>query len=165
MEIEIQIDELTDCLVERETGKLVDTYYEKRNAPIKPKDFKGWKFDWSKPEKNGYDIYELFLKDSKTVQGRIAYRVDGGVVDVDVVESAPQNIGHNGKYEGVGGHLFALACQASFEAGCDGFVAFTSKTNLMEHYKESLGAEVIGGQRMCIDEKAARILTEKYLKR
>lgn len=165
MEIDIRIDELTDCLIERQTGNLVDTYYEKRNVPIKQKDFKGWKFDWSKPEKNGYDIYELFLKDSETVQGRIAYRIDGGVADVDIVESAPQNMGHNGKYKGVGGHLFALACQASFEAGCDGFVAFTAKTNLIEHYKESLGAKVLNGQRMYIDESAAKVLIEKYLER
>ena len=30
-------------------------------------------------EKNGYDIYELFLKDDDTVQGRISLKIDGVV--------------------------------------------------------------------------------------
>ena len=63
-----------------------------------------------------------------TVQGRISVKVDGGVADVEIVETAPHNYGHLGKYEGVGGHLFAVACQISMEAGCDGVVAFTSKS-------------------------------------
>lgn len=42
MEIEILIDELTDCLIETATGKVVDTEYIKRTTPIRPKDYKGW---------------------------------------------------------------------------------------------------------------------------
>jgi hypothetical protein len=30
-----------------------------------------------------------------------------------IVETAPHNYGHNGKYIGVGGHMFAIACQCS----------------------------------------------------
>ena len=163
MEIDILIDELTDCLVERETGKIVITYYKKRETPIKNKDYHGWKFDWSIPDKEGYDIYELFVEGDSTVQGRIAFRIDGGVADVDIVESAPHNIGRQGIYIGVGGHLFAIACQDSVEHGCDGFVAFTAKTNLIKHYIEALGAQVLNGQRMYIDEYAAKELISKYL--
>lgn len=81
------------------------------------------------------------------------------------METAPHNFSHNGKYTGVGGHLFAIACKMSMDAGCDGFVAFTAKNNLIEHYKETLGAKVISGQRMYIDDNAAKVLIEKYLER
>lgn len=165
MEVDIQIDKLTDCLVEKSTGKQVETEYRLRTVPIKPKDYKGWKFDWSKTEKNGYSIYELFLTDDDTVQGRISLRIDGGVADVDIVESAPHNYDHTGKYQGVGGHLFAIACQISMEAGCDGFVAFTAKSDLIAYYSRVLNAQVAKGQRMYIDEAAANILLDKYIRR
>jgi len=57
-------------------------------SQLKSKDYKGWKFNWSITEKNGYHIYELFLKDDDIVQGRISVKVDGGVADVDIVETA-----------------------------------------------------------------------------
>ena len=165
MEIEIIIDELTDCLVETTTGKIVETEYTKRTMPIKRKEFKGWKFNWNTTEKNGYDIYELYIKGDDTVQGRISFRIDGGVADVDIAETAPHNFGQDGQYTGVGGHLFAIACKISMDAGCDGFVAFTAKNNLIHHYEDTLGAKVIHGQRMYIDNNAAQILIAKYLER
>ena len=165
MAVDIQIDKLTDCLVERETGNIVDTEYTELITTIKKKDFAGWKFDWCKTQRYGYTIYELFLEDDDTVQGRISLKIDGGVANVDIVESAPHNFGHNGKYIGVGGHLFAIACQISLEAGCDGVVAFTSKTNLVEHYKKELKAVEIMPRRLVIFEEAAEILLDKYIRK
>ncbi len=100
-----------------------------------------------------------------TVQGRISFKIDGGVADVDIVESAPHNYGHNGKYIGVGGHLFAIACQCSLEAGCEGFVAFTAKSDLVEYYKKTLKAQIVRGNRMYIDEEGAKILIDKYIRK
>lgn len=165
MPVDILIDELTDCLVERNTNKILATEYRKRITPITIKEFKGWKFDWSKTEKKGYNIYELFLKDDDVVQGRISLKIDGGVADVDIVESAPHNYSHKGKYVGVGGHMFAIACQCSLEAGCDGVVAFISKSNLVEHYKIELNAVEIMPRRMVIFEEAAQILLDKYIRK
>lgn len=165
MAVDIQIDKLTDCLIERETGSIVDTEYKECITAIKKKDFFGWKFDWSKTQKNGYTIYELFVENDETVQGRISLKIDGGVADVDIVESAPYNYGHNGKYIGVGGHLFAIACQISLENGCDGVVAFTSKSDLVEHYKRELKAVEIMPRRLVIFEDAAEILLDKYIRK
>lgn len=164
MEIDIHIDSLTDCLIETATGRVLETEYMKRESEIKRKDWKKWKFDWNQTQDSGYDIYELHIKGSSTVEGRISFIIDGGVAVVDIVETAPHNYGHNGKYTGVGGHLFAIACKESMEAGCDGFVAFTAKSDLIEHYKETLGAKVLAGQKMYIDENAAQVLIKKYLK-
>lgn len=163
MQVDVLIDKLTDCLVERETGNVVDTEYAERITEIKKKDYIGWKFDWGTTQKNGYTVYELFVEDDDAVQGRISLKIDGGVADVDIVESAPHNYGHNGKYEGIGGHLFAIACQISLEAGCDGFVAFTAKSDLVEYYKRTLKAQVVRGNRMYLDEEAANILIDKYI--
>lgn len=165
MEVDIHIDSLTDCLVETATGRVLETKYIRRTCPINSKDYKGWKFNWNKTQKSGYDIYELYVKDSKIVEGRISLCIDGGVAVVDIVETAPHNLGHNGKYTGVGGHLFAIACKISMDAGCDGFVAFIAKNKLIAHYQETLGAKVIAGQRMYIDEVAAKKLISKYLER
>ncbi|MBD5498409.1 MAG: hypothetical protein HDR11_11685 [Lachnospiraceae bacterium] len=165
MEVDILIDRITDCLIDTRTGEEVETEYRMREVPIRSKDNKGWKFDWSITEKNGYDIYELFLKGDDTVQGRISVKVDGGVADVDIVETAPHNYGHAGIYEGVGAHLFAIACQVSLNAGYGGFVAFTSKSDLVKYYKEKLNAGVFRDRRMYLDEDAAQILIDKYMRK
>jgi len=165
LQTEILIDKLTDCLVERATGKVIDTEYIERTTAIKKREYLGWKFDWRTTQENGYTIYELFVENDNTVQGRISLKIDGGVADVDIVESAPHNYGHNGKYIGVGGHMFAIACQISVEAGCDGVVAFTSKSDLVEHYKRELNAVEIMPRRMVIFEDAAQILLDKYIRK
>lgn len=161
MKIDIIIDKLTNCLNERISGKVVNTNYKKRNSKVSRTETKNWKFDWTIADKDDYDVYELFVDGSDIVQGRIALKIDGGVADVKLVESAPHNFGNKGKYEGVGGHLFAIACKISLEAGCDGVVAFTSKTGLINYYQEKIGAEVFQGQRMIIWEVNANKLMEQ----
>ena len=60
---------------------------------------------------------------------------------------------------------FAIACQVSLDAGCDGVVAFTSKSNLVKYYMDKLNAVEITPRRMVILEKAAQILLEKYMRK
>lgn len=81
-----------------------------------------------------------------------------------LLENAPFNIGKNKLYEGVPGNLVAHACKVSFQQGHNGFVAFTAKTRLIEHYEKTLGAYTIGGHRMIIATDAAKILVDKYFK-
>lgn len=57
-----------------------------------------------------------------------------------LLENAPFNIGKNKLYEGVARNLVAYACKLSFQYGFEGFVAFTAKTKLIEHYEHTLGA-------------------------
>ena len=99
MEIDIVIDALTECLVERSTGQNVKTEYRPRSEAIRPKDYRQWKFNWRQTEENGYTVYELFVANDATVQGRISLRIDGGVADVEIVETAPHNYGHKGRYK------------------------------------------------------------------
>jgi len=79
-----------------------------------------------------------------------------------LVESAPFNKGKNKIYAGVPGNLVAFACKLSFQRGFDGNIAFVSKTQLIDHYIESLGAIHVGGRLMIIETNAALILMNKY---
>lgn len=163
--IDIEIDKFTPCLVDRKTGEVFDTVYSKIEvnksfARQLKKD--GWRFDWSLPSKDGYTVYQLNLKNSKTIQGLLATKPDEGFINVALVETAPHNYGSEGKYDGVGGHLFAIACKQSFDAGLDGYVSFTAKTKLVGYYHEKFGAIPIDGQRMYIDTRNALKLLEQY---
>lgn len=168
-EIDISIDNLTECLVRRDTGETVDTEYELVAYKITSKmavQYKkeGWNFDWSVPQRDGCEVYELFVGGDDRPQGRVAIKhiPSEYFTYLELIEAAPENIGHNGVYEGVGAHLFAIACKHSFEAGNDGYVQFEPKTKLIKYYQEKLGAKIISGSSMYLDTEAARILVDKY---
>ena len=52
-----------------------------------------------------------------------------------------------------------------FDAGCDGVVAFTSKSDLVGYYMDKLNAVEITPRRMVIFEDAAQILLDKYMRK
>lgn len=171
MEISIYIDSLTDCLTCRKTGEQHDTEYRCIKKTISPQNAmllkrNGWKFDWSIPHQNGYEVYELLLKGSLEVQGMIALKHirDHYYTHVDIVEAAPHNVGKHGKYKGVGAHLFAIACKLSWDAGHEGYVQFTAKSDLISHYQKTLFAKCIDWHTMYIDSYGALMLINKYFK-
>ena len=171
MEINIYIDSLTNCLVCAKNGVKYNTEYrliggrisKKRAMELKKK---GWKFDWSIPQKNGYDIYELLLRNDEVAQGMIAIKhiKNQFYTHVDIAEAAPFNVGNNREYRGVGAHLFAIACKLSWDVGNEGYVQFTAKTDLVEHYKKTLNAQCIDGHTLYIDSYNALKLINKYFK-
>ena len=79
-----------------------------------------------------------------------------------LVENAPFNKGKAKVYVGVPGNLVAFACKLSFQRGHEGNVSFHSKTQLVQHYIDSLGAMHVGGHIMIIDTIAALKLIHKY---
>ncbi len=163
------IDQLTPCLVDRQTGKIVDTDYNQLglNEIRKIQGRQEWKFDWEKQWRNqepGSEFYGLTLKGESEVQGLIHCVIEQGCVKAGLVESAPHNIGKNGRFKGVGAHLFAIASKRSFEIGGNGVVYFDAKTRLIRHYKKELQASVLFGNRMVIEEKAATRLLREYYK-
>lgn len=171
MEVDIQIDSLTNCLVLTETGEEYDTEYRLVAKTITKQEARelnsqGWKFDWSVPHQNGYEVYELLIEDDNEVQGMIALKHirDQYYTHVDIVEAAPFNVGHNGKYAGVGAHLFAIACKLSWDAGNEGYVQFTAKTELVDHYVKMLNARCIDWHTLYIDSYGAMALIKKYFK-
>ena len=85
---------------------------------------------------------------------------------MSVVEAAPHNLGTDKQYNGVGGHLYAIAAKKSIEYGYGGFLFMDAKSlELVEHYQKTLGAILLGRPhpyRMIIDEEAANSLLKIY---
>ena len=126
----------------------------------------GWNFNW-KEEYNDLtkEVYKLTIVNNPSIiQGLLSVTIESDYVYMNLLESAPFNIGKNKLYEGVAGNLVAYACKLSFQKGFDGFVAFTAKTRLIEHYEKTLGAYHFKNQRMILETNASRILVEKYFK-
>ncbi len=161
--LNILIDDLTNSIKHRETG----TEFETIICLVTHEELlslNSWQFNWLEEKSNG-QIHKLTTKiEPQLIQGLISLNKEKGFIFISIVENAPFNIGKNGLYLGVGGNLFAYACKLSFEAGCDGYVAFDSKTQLVAHYQATLGAQNISSQRMVINTLAATKLVNHYFK-
>lgn len=113
-------------------------------------------------------IYKLTVKDDNTIQGLVAIenQPENYAFHLKLAESAPHNRGETKKYEGVGGHLFAIAAMESNKAGYGGFIYFEAKNmELVHHYHDKFGAVLIGiphEYSMIIDETAAQELLAAY---
>jgi hypothetical protein len=127
---------------------------------------KGWNFDW-KSEFNDIkkEVYKLTIEQNQNIiQGLLSITIEADHIYMNLLESSPFNIGKNKLYEGVAGNLVAYACKLSFQKGFQGFVAFTAKTQLIEHYEKTLGAFHFKNQRMIIETEPSKFLVEKYFK-
>jgi len=124
----------------------------------------GWRFNWNyefkQPER---EVYKLTISNNPDIiQGIISVEVKLDHVYMHLIESAPFNIGKHKVYFGVPGNLVAYACKLSFQRGSDGYLSFTAKTKLIEHYSESLGAVHVGGHLMVLNTQASLKLINKY---
>lgn len=164
--INIEIDELTNSVKNIISGDSFPTDI----TQITKNDLKtitkkiGWQFDWKLelkyPER---DVYKLTIVNNQSIiQGLISVEVRSDHVFMHLVESAPFNKGKTKIYSGVPGNLVAFACKLSFQRGHEGNIAFISKTQLVDHYIDSLGAKHFGGRLMIIDTNAALNLISKY---
>jgi len=127
---------------------------------------KGWNFTWKREfEDIKKEVYKLTIVNNPgIIQGLLSISIEQDHVFIDLLENAPFNVGKLKVYEGVAGNLVAYACKVSFQKGFEGFVAFTAKSKLIEHYEKTLGAYHFKNQRMIIMTQASRILVEKYFK-
>ena len=119
-----------------------------------------WKFEYKQPER---DVYKLTIVNNQfVIQGMMSLEVKQDHVYMHLVESAPFNKGKTKIYSGVPGNLVAFACKLSFQRGNEGNVAFVSKSQLINHYIETLGAIHLGERLMIIETTAALKLINKY---
>lgn len=169
---EIQLDFIVDKLTNSIQNTISGDSFSTEVLRFTTKDTKqtikknGWNFDW-KSELND-DINEVYkltiLGNPDIIQGVLSIRREDDHIFMNLLENAPFNIGKQKLYEGVAGNLVAFACKLSFQYGFEGFVGFTAKTKLIQHYVDSLGAYHFGGHKMIIETHAAKILVEKYFK-
>lgn len=162
-EVDIIIDEITDCLVDKEG---VEHKTEVRVVQdIKPNQYKEWNFAWTREIAARNEIYSLHILGNDITEGLISLipNKKDEAVEIQLVESAPHNIGKSKIYSGVGPHLFAVAALRSFESGLEGYVVFEAKSDLISHYTETLGAKQIGSsQRMIINPRESFVLAKTY---
>ena len=124
----------------------------------------GWNFNWNQEFKNiNREVYKLsIVNNPNIIQGLISFTIKSDHIYMDLIESAPFNLGKSKLYEGVAGNLVAIACKVSFQRGFEGFLSFTAKSKLIAHYEKSLGAYHFGNQLMIIESKASLFLRDKY---
>ena len=166
--IDIEIDKLTNSIENVITGDRFQTdvsLIDKIDLKTITKSNRwliNWKNEYKKPDR---DVYKLTIAGNPDIiQGLVSITEREDHVYMHLIESAPFNLGQNKVYLGVPGNLVAFVCRISFHRGFDGYVSFTSKTQLIEHYKKTLGAINIGGHVMAINTDAALELIEKYFK-
>ena len=168
IELNFLIDKLTNSIENVNSGDSFPTEISLLNSEEIKKISKsnGWVFNWKKEfKKPENDIYKLTISNNPNIiQGLVSLEIKSDHVFMHLIESAPFNIEKNKTYLGIPGNLVAFACKLSFQRGHEGFVSFIAKTQLIEHYKKSLGAINFSGQLMIINNKAALNLIGKYFK-
>jgi len=168
MKIDILIDKLTPCLIEKSTGNVLQTVFSiVSEDDISDLKKKGWLFDWTDEALRKTNIYKLMIKDDVVTQGLISAEVVRGAVYVHLAESAPHNRQPNKKYDGVGGHLFAIAMKLSVSNGFGGYIFMDAKNQeLVNHYIDMLGARRVSTRfhehRLEVTEENAQKVIEMY---
>jgi hypothetical protein len=165
--IDSEIDKLTNSVENSLTGEVFDTVISRVNKnDLKSIKKTEWVFDWRLEMRTPKsEIYKLTTINNPTIiQGLLSIEDKEDHIFMHLIESAKFNKGVNKIYLGVPGNLVAFACKVSLEKGYDGYVAFDSKTVLIEHYKQILGATHLIRQRMFIDPVAAQKLILRYFK-
>jgi hypothetical protein len=166
MELNFEIDKITESIENAETGETLDTLV----LPVTKDDLKettkknGWLFDWKfEYDQTGRQVYKLVAEqEPQTIHGLVSLEERAKHIFMHLIESAPCNIGKEKKYLGVCGNLTAFGCKLSKELGFNGVIAFDPKTALIPHYEKTLGAVLISERRMAIFEKDAQVLLDKY---
>lgn len=168
MGLDFVVDRLTNSIQNTISGDSFATEVLRLTiADLKPVTKKnGWSFNWkTELADNTKEVFKLTIHNNPhIIQGLMSLTSESDHVYMHLLENAPFNLGQDKLYEGVAGNLVAHACKVSFQKGFDGFVAFTAKTKLIEHYRKTLGAYTLGGHRMIIPTVSAQILIDKYFK-
>ncbi len=164
--LDFEVDKLTNSIENIITGDIFPTDITLiTSADLKIATKKnGWVFSWKiefmEPAR---DVYKLTIVNNQSViQGLISLEVKEDHVYMHLVESAPFNKGKTKIYAGIPGNLVAFACKLSFQRGHEGNVSFLSKSQLVQHYIDTLGAIHFGGRIMIIEINAALKLINKY---
>lgn len=163
--LDVVIDKLTNSIENVQTGDSFKTEVslattaETKDITKKNGSVFDWKSELKAPEK---EVYKLTISGSYNIQGLISITFRDDHVFMHLIESAPFNKGRTKAYFGVPGNLVAFACRVSFQRGGGGYLSFNSKTQLIDHYIESLGAVHFGGTLMVITPNISLRLIDKY---
>ena len=165
--LDFEIDKLTNSIENVISGEVFDTTIT-RLHPTDGKQIKKteWVFNWHNELKDkSKQVYKLTtINNPQIIHGLTSLTDKKDHVFMDLIETAKFNKGKQKLYNGVAGNLVAFACKMSFELKYGGIVSFVAKTQLIDHYKTTLGAQLFGSNRMYIDTKQSLVLVTKYFK-
>lgn len=163
-----RVDKLTNSIENVFTGEIFPTEVallskmEIRNITK----LNGWQFSWRQEfRKPDAEIYKLTtVNNPGIIQGLVSFTLKSDHVFMNLIENAPFNQGKKKIYAGVMGNLVAFGCRLSFQLGKGGYLSFLSKTRLISHYTESIGAIHFGGHLMVMTPENSLKLIGKYFK-
>lgn len=163
-QINIIIDKLTNSIENAKTGENFKTQILPFNKSDKGYVKSKWSSNWQKESGDiSRQIFKLVtVENPSVIHGLLSIENKGDHIFMHLLENAKFNIGKEKMYSGVAGNLVAFACKIAFEKGYEGYISFVSKTKLVEHYKETLGAKIFGGNRMYIDTFESLRLFKRY---
>jgi len=166
--LDFVIEKLTDSILNTISGDSFQTEISRlTRTDLKAVNKKnGWNFNWAQElDNNSREVFKLTITNNPNIiQGLLSFTIRPDHLYMNLLESAPFNLRHKKLYDGVPGNLVAYACKVSFQNGFEGFVSFTAKTKLIEHYEKTLGAFHFGNQLMIIQPQVAQQLVNKYFK-
>lgn len=124
-----------------------------------------WQFDWNALITDNSKIFKLVYEEE--IQGLLKMtKVDEGYYEMSNLEISPENYGSNGHINDVTGCLIAYGCLLTFQLNSGnykGFLAFTSKGELIPHYEKKYYAELVYREKMIIFPENGKKLIQKYL--
>ena len=171
--LDIWIDKVVPCLMDTSSGELKDTAVfkiESRTYLSKFNKKNGWHINWNEVPEN-IEVYALALRDTNEIQGLVGVKKDkdARAAYIHWACTAPHNNKYEfgkQKYEGVGGHLFAIAVDKSVQWGYEGAVyGFAADQKLVDHYVNTFGAIHLGvlhKYQIVVEGEASRQLLEVY---
>ena len=170
--ITVEIDKLTHCLVNSETGEEVPTFVKKikKSSELSNMRKREWYENW-KNLFSKYEVYVLLADGDDRIQGAVALEnsYESDAVYFAWAVAAPWNnkmFVKQPAYIGVGAHLFAIACNISKKYGHDGVIyGFAANEKLLRHYCDDLGAEplrILHPYQFILEKKNAKMLMEEY---
>ena len=171
--LDVWIDDLVPCLKDTTTGEFKNTVVFRIESRTYLKRFNqksGWVINWAEIPKD-VEVYALAIQDTNEIQGLVGVKDDrdANAAYIHWAVTAPHNNKHDfgsQKYEGVGGHLFAIAVDKSLQWGHDGVVhGYARNMELVNHYMKTFGAFHLGRRhiyQVVIFEQEAKRLLEVY---
>ena len=130
-----------------------------------PKPKSNWKFDWKSLYSKNSLVFKLSYEEE--IQGLLKMaKVDEGYYEMSNLEISPKNYGSKGKLSNIAGSLIAYACLLTFELNNEnykGYLAFTSKGELIPHYEKHYFAELVFREKMIIFPVNGKKVIKKYL--
>ncbi|MBR5180000.1 MAG: hypothetical protein IKW90_14575 [Lachnospiraceae bacterium] len=169
----VDIDELVPCLIDNLTGERVNTEVlrvRRKSFLAKFTKKNGWYTNWADLSST-CEVYALVTKGTVDIQGLVAVedRPEYKGAYIAWAVAAPHNnpeLTDFKKYNGVGGHLLAIAIERSEQLGYNGDVTgFCRSEEIMQHFINRFGAEemrMLHEYQIGFFDEAARNIRKEY---